>query len=212
MARYRPGRRSAGKPTAAADLESEPQQWSAQVHRFDWSQSHTLSPGYELDSSGADGTSRNLLAVDIIMKDFSRSDQKDATQFTLKWDHFDLDLEKQDSLRSVLALGNSTEGYEESDYNFVSLDQDWTNKWSGGFRFDVGYGLAYRDYPNDEPLSTDTPLGDTRVDAPMRISLAPGWQINPKWYVLVGYRYTFNLSNKQPYVRQIYGVTVDGTF
>ena len=46
----------------------------------------------------------------------------------------------------------------------------------------------------------------------MRISLAPGWQFNPKWYVLVGYRYTFNLSNKQPYVRQIYGVTIDGTF
>jgi hypothetical protein len=179
---------------------------------FDYSQSHTLSPGYEFNSSGPKGTSRNLVGVDIILKDFSRGDQKDATQFTVKWDHFGQDVQKEDSLRSLLAAGNSTEGFDESEYNFVSLDQDWTNKWGSGFRFDVGYGIAYRDYPNDEPLSTDTPLGDTRVDAPMRISLAPGWQFNPKWYVLLGYRYVFNLSNKQPYVRQIYGVTVDGTF
>jgi hypothetical protein len=109
-------------------------------------------------------------------------------------------------------VGNSTEGFEESEYTFLALDQDWYNKWDGGFLFDVGYGLSYRTYANDEPLSEDTPLGDTRVDAPMRISLAPGYEFVKGWSAYVTGRYTFNLSNKQPYTRYLYGVRVVGIF
>ena len=62
------------------------------------------------------------------------------------------------------------------------------------------------------PLSTDTPLGTTRVDNLLRISIGPGWQFTSSWSAVLGYRYLTNLSNKQPYVRQIYGLIVEGAF
>jgi hypothetical protein len=181
---------------------------------FDYAQTITLTPGYETDSKDADGSYRSLYALDVISKNFARGEQTDATVFTLKWDFNSKDPEQEDTFRNLLQLGNSTEGFEQSEYSFVGIDEDWTNIWGSGsgFRFDIGWGLQYRSYPNDEPLTTDTPLGTTRVDNLLRFSIGPGWQFTPAWSAVFGYRYLTNLSNKQPYVRQIYGLIVEGAF
>jgi hypothetical protein len=178
---------------------------------FDYSQTHTITPGFEIASKDSQGTSRHLFAVDLISKNFARDDQEDSSQYTAKWDYNSADAQNQDSVRNLLAYGTSTEGFEQSEFTFLSLDEDWVNRWDSGFRFDIGWGIAYRDYPNQEPLSTEF-LGDTRVDIPLRFSLGPGWQFSPSWFVLFGYRYVTNLSNKQPYIRSIYGLTVEGAF
>ena len=182
------------------------------IGSFDYSQQHTLTPGFEIVRKDDEGTFRDFLAVDLIFKDFAQSDADDSSQFTLKWEDIELDAAKQDSSRGVLAYGNSTEGFDESEYDFLSYNQDFVNRWDSGFRFDIGWGYEYRSYPNDEPLTEDTPLGDTRVDNLLRFSAGPGWQFNPAWFANLGYRYVTNISNKSPYVRQIYGVTVQGTF
>ena len=182
------------------------------IGSFDYSQQHTLTPGFEIVRKDDEGTFRDFIAVDFIVKDFAQSDADDSSQFTLKWEDIELDAAKQDSSRGVLAYGNSTEGFDESEYDFLSYNQDFVNRWDSGFRFDIGWGYEYRNYPNDEPLTTDTPLGDTRVDNLLRFSAGPGWQFNPAWFAKLGYRYVTNISNKSPYVRQIYGITVQGTF
>jgi hypothetical protein len=181
---------------------------------FDYAQYVTLTPGYEKDSKDSSGTTRSLYAVDVISKNFASSDQKDAINGTLKWDYNSTDPEGEDSFRNVIQLGNSTEGFVQSEYSFIGIDEDWINIWGAGrgFRFDVGWGLQYRSYPNDDPLTKDTPLGNTRVDIPLRFSIGPGWQFTPAWSAVLGYRYLTNLSNKQPYVREIYGLIVEGAF
>lgn len=50
------------------------------------------------------------------------------------------------------------------------------------------------------------------MDVPTRLSTAIGWEFRPQLRVVGRYRYNFNLSNKSPYVRQIVGVGVEGTF
>lgn len=182
------------------------------IGSFDYSQQHTVTPGFEIVRKDDEGSYRDFFAVDLILKDFAQSAAEDSSQFTLKWEDIELDAAKQDRSRGVLAYGNSTEGFDESEYDFLSYNQDFVNRWDSGFRFDIGWGYQYRSYPNDEPLTEDTPLGDTRVDNLLRFSAGPGWQFNPAWFAKLGYRYVTNISNKSPYVRQIYGVTVQGTF
>lgn len=180
---------------------------------FDYVQQHTLSPGYEVRSEDEGERDSDLFALDYTLKDFASDAQDDGAQYALRWRHTGLEPETRDRFRNTLAVGTSTQGVEVTDYNYVALDSDWRNIWDVGFRLDAGFGYQYRDYPNDEePLSKDTPLGDTRVDNLLRFSLAPGWQFNRDWAALFHYRYLANISNKSPYVRSIYGLIVQGAF
>lgn len=181
---------------------------------FDYAQTHTLSPGFRWTGQDPDGdTTQRLIGLDVTRKMFARSDvQTDATVLTLKTDYSSLDKAKQDSYRSVYAIGSATEGIDVTEFNYLSADWDWNLRWDSGLLFDVGTGVQYRDYANDTPLSTDTFLGSTRVDIPARFSTGIGYQFLPQVRAMFNYRYTFNLSNKTPYVRQIYGIGVNGAF
>ncbi len=132
--------------------------------------------------------------------------------FTLKWEYRTLDNEKQDRYRRLFVLGSASEGIVETDFTFVGVDLDWNYKWDSGLLWDLGFGAQYRDYRNDEPLSKETPLGDTRVDAPIRLTTGLGWEFSPAIRLMASYQYKFNLSNKSPYVRQIFGIGLNGRF
>lgn len=179
---------------------------------FDYAQEHTVTPGYQTQAIDEDGTTRHRFAVDLKLRQFARSEQDDITTQRAAWTYFNLDPEGLDSFRSVVSLGSSGEGFDESEYTFVAGNFDWKNRWDSGLLFNIGFGLEYRDYANDEPLSKDTPLGDTRVDTLWRFSAAPGWRFSDSISTLFNYRYVTDISNKAPYVRQVYGLVVRGVF
>lgn len=181
---------------------------------FDYAQTHTLAPAWRtLESAGDGGTATTTYALDITAKMFARDDiQEDATIFALKREHSSLDAARQDSYRSVYQVGSASEGIEVTEFNFIALDWDWGWQWDSGLLWNLGTGVQYRDYANDEPLSTDTFLGDTRVDVPADVSTGLGYEIMPALTAMLRYSYTFNLSNKAPYERQILGIGVNGRF
>lgn len=179
----------------------------------DYALTQTISPGWRVLGKDEDGTTQTLWGADIILKDFANQDvQENTTVVTLKWTYNTLDNEKQDSYRRAIVLGTASEGILESEFNFIGIDMDWNSKWDSGVLWDIGFGVHYRDYENEEPLSKETFLGDTRVDTPIRFSTGLGWEFTPNIRVMGNYQYTFNLSNKSPFVRQIIGVGLNGRF
>ncbi len=178
----------------------------------DYAQTHTLSPGYRTSAPDEEGTERDLYGLDVIVKDFASARQEDDTVFTLKWDHNTLDSARQDSYRRLLVAGTASEGFVDTEFNFVGADFDWKNRWDSGVLFDIGFGVQYRDFPDDVPASPDTILGGTRVDIPLRFSTGLGYQFMPELRAMLNYSYVFDLSNKSPYVRQIFGISVNGAF
>lgn len=181
---------------------------------FDYAQQHTLAPAWRSQGSDGDGgTATTLYGLDVTNKSFARSDvQEDSTVFAAKLDYSTVDAAKQDRYRSVYAIGTATEGIEITEFTYAAADWDWNFGWDSGVLWDIGTGVQYRDYANDTPLSTDTFLGDTRVDIPARFSTGVGYQVLPKMRAMLRFRYVFNLSNKAPYERMILGIGVDGTF
>lgn len=178
----------------------------------DYAQMHTVSPAFEFRSSDNQGSYTHVLALDYTAKDFASSTQKDGGQYALRWGYKSLDAAKQDQFDSIIAYGTSTEGIKELDYSYLGANLDWINRWDSGFRFDIGFGFEYRSFPEDKQPLTKELFGETRVDTLWRLSLGLGWQFNPKWSAMLNYRYLTDISNKAPYVRPIYGVTVEGAF
>ncbi len=179
----------------------------------DYSQNHSFSVGYKQgDRSDEAGSKKNVYSLSYTHKEFAASSAKAGGQQNIGWEHSRRDAENMDSFRSVISVGNNYEGYEESQFDSLNLDMDWNNKWQQGALFDIGFGLQYRSYKNEQPLSVDTPLGDTRVDVPLRLSTALGWEIKQGWNIKYNYSYLLNLSNKSPYVRQLHGLALQGSF
>ena len=181
------------------------------VAEKDFSQAHTLSPGFLFRSSDNDGFYKHLLAVSYTATDFADETKNDDPSSGLKWEYNSLDKEKQDNFRFLAAVGTSTSGTEESEVSYKNMDFDWENLWDSDFKWDLGFGIQHREFKNEEPLTKEF-LGDTRVDLPLRFSTAMGVQFNPDWKLLYKYRYVFNLSNKSVYVRTIHGLTLNGGF
>ena len=171
----------------------------------------TVSGAFEFRSTDSKYNRRHLLEADITNKDFKSSGQTDGTIEIFKWDYLRTTPASMSTYNSLLQAGNATEGSKESDYNFFGMDFDWRNRWDSGIRFDIGFGYQYRDFPNDKQPIT-TALGATRVDHLLRASTGLGWQFNPRWATMLEYRYLTDLSNKSPYVRPIYGLSVTGGF
>lgn len=177
----------------------------------DYAQMHTITPAFEFRSEDNKGSYTHTLALDYTQKNFASGSQTDGGQADVRWNYHRLNADKLNQFDSVIALGNYTEGIKEQDYSYVGFNTDWIYRWDTGLRIDWGLGFEYRDFPDDkQPLTKQ--FGETRLDTLWRASLGAGWQFNPKWSAMFGYRYLTDISNKSPYVRQIYGVTVDGAF
>ena len=172
---------------------------------------NTATGGFEFRSQDNDYTRRHLLELGYTQKTFASSSQTNGGQELLKWDYYRTDAAKLDNFNAVFQLGNATEGDKLTDYNYLSGDWDWRNRWEAGFRWDLGFGYQYRSYPNDNQPLTNA-LGTTRLDNLIRLSTGLGWQFNPAWSAMATYYYLTDISNKSPYVRGIYGVTVSGGF
>jgi hypothetical protein len=180
---------------------------------FDYAVTHTLTPGWRSSAEGAAGSTQSVYFLEVTSKDFANQEvQENTTVFALKWNKTTLDSAGQDTFRRLLALGNASEGIAASEFNYLALDLDWGWRWDAGFLWNIGFGWQYRDYANEEPLSKDTFLGDTRTDSPLRFSTGVGWYFLPEIQAVFNYRYVFNLSNKSPYVRQVYGIGAQGRF
>ncbi|MCP4756585.1 MAG: FecR domain-containing protein [Proteobacteria bacterium] len=178
----------------------------------DFSQNQTVTPGFQFTSKDEDGTSRHFLGFELVLKDFADEEKPDGSQNTIKWEYYNLDAEKLDSFRSVIAFGNNTDGTDESESTYAKFGFDWKNTWEIGFKWDLGFGFQYHKFENQLPLTFDTPLGETRADVPLRLSTGMGWEFTKKWSAMYNYEYVVNVSNKELYVRSIHGLTVSGAF
>jgi hypothetical protein len=180
----------------------------------DYAQMHTISPAYESRSEDNKGFYKHTLAFDYTLKDFSSSTQTDGGQYALRWNYNSTNAAKRNTFDSIIAYGTSTEGDKDQlqDFDFLGANLDWVNRGESGLRFDIGFGLEYRSFKHDKQPLTKKLFGDTRVDTLWRLSTGLGYQFTPKWSAMFNYKYLTDISNKAPYVRPIYGVTVDGAF
>ncbi len=181
----------------------------------DFGQNITLAPSIGFDSEDKEGAYKHILGLDYTTKSFANSDLSSGSQLLLKWVYDSTDAEKQDNYHRTFAYGMDNNGTDESEVTFFSFDYDWKNKWKSGFKWDLGMGFQHRTYKNDVPLSTETPLGTNRVDLPLRFSTGMGMEFTVdriEMDLMYNYKYTFNLSNKSPYVRSIHGLTLTGAF
>jgi len=178
----------------------------------DYSQNMTLSPGLQIVSQDDEGSYKHLIGIDYSTKDFADPDIAAGSQVLLKWVYDSLDADKLDNYHRTFAYGTNDNGTELSKCTYLTFDYDWQNRWESGFKWDLGFGFQHRTYQNEVPLSSETGLGTTRVDLPLRVSTGIGWHFSQSWNLMYDYRYTFNLSNKSPYVRTIHGLTLNGAF
>jgi len=177
-----------------------------------YSQNFGLSPGLQFNSKDENGTYKHLLGIDYTIKNIALSGVNNGSQTILKWVYDSQDAEKLDSYHRTFAYGTNNNGTDASKSTFFKFDYDWQNRWLSGFKWDLGLGLQHKTYENEIPLSSETPLGSKRVDLPIRFSSNMGWHINNDWNLMYNYQYTFNLSNKSPYVRSIHGLALNGMF
>ncbi len=177
-----------------------------------YSQNIGLSPGLQFNSKDAEGSYKHLLGIDYTTKNFAATGVSNGSQIILKWVYDSLDAEKVDSYHRTFAYGSNDNGTDASKVTFFKFDYDWRNRWPSEFKWDLGFGIQHKTYKNEIPLSSDTPLGSKRVDLPIRFSTGMGWHINNDWNLMYNYKYTFNLSNKTPYVRSIQGLVLNGAF
>ncbi|MGK5090650.1 hypothetical protein WDW89_01390 [Deltaproteobacteria bacterium TL4] len=176
-----------------------------------FAQFHNFTFGYQFAHKASnESDTRNTLSAVVARKIFADTTKDAGAQMDLKWEYNNLDKEKLDSFRYLFAVGNGDNGTVESEFTNVSMDFDWKNRWEVGFLFDIGFGFGKKDYPHELPLSED--LGKIRMDVPIRISTALGWQFVPGWTLLFDTKYVASISTKSPYVRTTQGITLSGLF
>jgi hypothetical protein len=180
------------------------------VDEHDYSQNKTLSAGAEFEKDNEKGNRKHLFSIDYTQKDFAEKERDVGSRSQFKWKYNSLDAQKLDEFQFKLAIGSDDDGYKETEYTFVGTDFDWFNKWETGLKFDIGFGIEYRNYPNDEPLTDE--FGKTRVDTPLRFSTGLGWEFPFNLELMYNFEYTFNLSNDTPYVRIIHGLFLSYEF
>lgn len=178
----------------------------------DYSQNGTLTAGIEFEKEKEKGNRKHLFSIDYTHKDFAEEDRDTGSQSQFKYKFSSLDAEKLDDFQFKFVAGSGDDGTEASENTFAETDFDWFNKWEMGLKFDIGFGIAYRNYKNDVPLTDETLLGKTRVDAPIRFSTGLGWEFPFNLELMYNYQYTFNLSNDTPYVRIIHGLFLSYAF
>ena len=179
----------------------------------DYATLYTVTGGFEFRTGDEKMFKRHTLEVDVSDKTFAAKSQKAGTEALAKWDYFRLNPATLSTYEFLLQGGNATEGIKATDYDYGGLDSDWHIRWMAGFRWDLGFGLQDRNYPNDTSVLTrQSPFGRNRVDYLVRASTGFGWQWNALWSAMLNYRYLTDLSSKAPYVRDIYGLTVAGGF
>ena len=175
----------------------------------DYAQYHGLTPGLLWETQTKEETSSHFFTFDLVLKQFADTGQKDGHQNGFKWLYQNTDLDK-DKFVSLIAFGTGTQGTAESEESYFTMNFDWHNQWSGPF-WDLGFGMQYEAYKNQVPLSTNTPLGKSRLDLPINYSTALGWQ-GSNWMIQYHYRYLLNLSNKVLYERTVQGFSASATF
>ncbi len=177
-----------------------------------FAQNTSLTPSLNFSSKDIKGTYKHSLALKVASNDFAEEGKKDGADTSFSWVWDSADAENLDLFRSTIAFTSKNSATEESECTYYGFDFDWKNRWQSGFKWDLGFSIMNLAYKNQLPLSTETPLGENRVDLPLGFHNGFGWHFNDKWNLMYNYQYVFNLSNESPYIRSIHGLTINGGF
>lgn len=179
---------------------------------YDTLQSHTTNLGYQFGYIADNGSnSRWLFSLVWAGSEFADPTEEPSSTGTFKWEYVNLDEDRLDKFHYVFGYGSSLESSEEDIHSFWTMDFQWSNKWRSGVLFDIGFAFGQKEYPNQAPLSAETPFGDKRVDVPLSYNNSLGFT-KWGWTLKLNYEYSFNLSNKSPSVRDITGIELSAVF
>ncbi|MDH4246424.1 MAG: hypothetical protein OEW39_01245 [Deltaproteobacteria bacterium] len=179
---------------------------------YDYSRNNALSAVLIKARKDKKGSAQHKFALDLQHKDFSRPSQTDGMTPGMRWIFNSNDPEQMDRYTSELAVGTSSEGYDLTDYKYITSTFDWNLRWENNVKLETGFGVGFRDYPNEKPLAAQTFLGKKRRDMPGQFNIRTGYLFLKKITALLSYSYEYSFSNKNPYKRSLYGVIVQGTF
>lgn len=178
---------------------------------YDYSYQHMVVPGWQLKSEEGQDESIQRLMLELVYKDFSRSEQGDDLQYALIWEIDNANKITMDESNASVSLGYShegtSEGFEVTEYNFVKGAVGFKSSWDNGFLLDSNMGLQIRQYLYDIPVA-----GDKRMDMILNGFIAPGYQFANNWKGSLSLRYMANISNKTQYERGLYGLKLEGSF
>ena len=171
----------------------------------------SLSPGYEVQEAVEDGKTVKVYLLDVQMKGYSATDKESVTAYALKRQYSFTDKAGQDTSKSTMALGQTSDGTFTSEQQYFSYDAGWKIQWDSGFMLTPEWGFEYRNYPNDKDILLQD-LGKTRLDIPLRFAFGIGQQFLKSFTAMLKYQYLVDISNDSPYERQTYGLVLTGTF
>lgn len=134
----------------------------------------------------------------------------DGWVHALKWIHRSVEQgEERDTFKGVLSGGLTHEGTDESRYSYMGYDAAWGLKYSHRIGWNLGFGLQYRNYSFG---SLDLAFGSKRIDIPIRFGTGVSWGFLENMGAGLDYQYISNASNKNPFVRKITSLKVNGRF
>lgn len=176
-----------------------------------FAQYHVINLGYQFGrQEKEDGVTRHVFGWTYNHKAFADSDLEAGNTNLLGWEYTNLDADKLDFFKSVIAYGTGSDGSEATEYAAFMMDFDWSNKWEFGLLQGIGLGIHYKEFPNQDPLSSD--FGDSRIDMPLRFSFSLGWAFNNDWSLGYNYDYKINISTKSPSYKIVNGLQLKGGF
>ena len=178
----------------------------------DYSMNNLFSTGVRFTSLDQYGRKQFvLLKGNIEYHDFASPYRTDGVDVNLMWDYKLISRDYLYSYQSLFTLGQRNEGVPAFQHSYLGAELHWAKRMTPKIELDLGLDSEYRMYP-DNPLNTATPLGSSHVDIPMEISLVTHWQYDPIWRVTGNINYVLSLSNKIPYDRRFFGVTIARDF
>ena len=177
----------------------------------DFSQVVMLTPAYEIREVGEDGSWSKTYGLEMNQKSYSDTTRSSASQMTLKRDSKYFSKGGVYSSQGITSLGTNSDGTEESVYNFIGYKALWYLNWKSGWFVHPTAGIQARTYANDEDVLTQE-YGPTRLDFPYEFTLGAGKKILKSLQAMFQFQYQADISNDSPYVRQIYGINIRGSF
>lgn len=168
--------------------------------------------GFRFVSLDALGQKRiTLLNAYIDKWDFASEWRTDGQDVGMIWDSKFISEDRQYEQNRVFTLGTRTQGIYSGDYNFFAGDFAWSRNLYPSLKVQLGYRFEVRVFQDNAAIQRAA-FGVKHNDLPQELSVNAWWAFAEGWRLKPLAAYVYGNSNKIPYERRFYGVTVEKDF
>jgi len=168
--------------------------------------------GFRFLSLDAIGQKRiTLLGAYVDKWDFASEWRTDGQDIGMIWDTKSISEDRQYEQNTVFTLGTRTQGLYSGDYNFFGADFAWAQNLTNRLKVQVGYRFEVRAF-QDNAATQRGAFGVMHNDLPQELSVNAWWGFAQGWRLKPLAAYVNGNSNKIPYERRFYGVSVEKDF